>query len=74
MVRMLTGARSVTVKFKSYTEFLNGLCVASRSGESKRQATQQGMIRGVCSENAISITTDLSLWRSRYRVSLINEN
>jgi hypothetical protein len=31
----------------------------------------QGMIRGVCSENAISITTDLSLWRSRYRVSLI---
>ena len=31
----------------------------------------EGMIRGVCSENAISITTDLSLWRSRYRVSLI---
>src|SRR5271170_5838261 len=30
MVRMLTGARSVTVKFKSYTEFLNGLCVAWR--------------------------------------------
>ena len=29
------------------------------------------MICGVCSENAISIATDLSLWRSRYRVSLI---
>ena len=49
-------------------------CVWPGAGESEHQATQQGMIRGVCSENAISITTDLSLWRSRYRVSLINEN
>src|SRR5271155_74597 len=51
-------------EIQSYTEFLRP-CVWPGALAS--------MIRGVCSENAICITTDLSLWRSRYRVSLINE-